>query len=116
MKWANERCPNCDQKLHFPCDRGELKITCPRCRHSWVWKNAADKCDDATACTAEDFLLVFAQAWEKVCERDAAAAGKPATRNDFQDLWEYATTQGGTSETAASLFPMFTEHQIKTLF
>lgn len=30
-------CPNCSQKLSAPSNLGELKLTCPRCRHSWLW-------------------------------------------------------------------------------
>jgi hypothetical protein len=30
-------CPSCAQKLRAPLDRGELVLTCPKCRHSWTW-------------------------------------------------------------------------------
>ncbi len=30
-------CPNCSQKLRAPNNLGELNLTCPKCRHSWLW-------------------------------------------------------------------------------
>jgi len=30
-------CPNCTQKLRAPIDRGELILTCPKCKHNWLW-------------------------------------------------------------------------------
>lgn len=30
-------CPSCTQKLRAPIDRGELMLTCPKCKHSWLW-------------------------------------------------------------------------------
>ena len=32
-----EPCPICGQKLRIPTDRGDLNLTCPKCRHSWNW-------------------------------------------------------------------------------
>ena len=31
------RCPNCDQKLRTPSNRGALSITCPKCGEHWLW-------------------------------------------------------------------------------
>jgi tetratricopeptide (TPR) repeat protein len=30
-------CPNCAQKLRAPVNRGNLKLTCPKCRYVWLW-------------------------------------------------------------------------------
>ncbi|HEY9604539.1 MAG TPA: hypothetical protein V6C85_23240 [Allocoleopsis sp.] len=30
-------CPSCSQKLYVPSLLGELQLTCPKCRHSWLW-------------------------------------------------------------------------------
>ncbi|NEP10083.1 MAG: hypothetical protein F6K14_07665 [Symploca sp. SIO2C1] len=30
-------CPNCAQKLRAPSHLGELKLTCPKCKHNWLW-------------------------------------------------------------------------------
>jgi hypothetical protein len=30
-------CPICGQKLRIPTDRGDLNLTCPKCRRSWNW-------------------------------------------------------------------------------
>lgn len=30
-------CPNCSQKLRAPTDLGQLNLTCPKCKHSWLW-------------------------------------------------------------------------------
>lgn len=30
-------CPNCTQKLRAPNNLGEIKLTCPKCKHSWLW-------------------------------------------------------------------------------
>jgi hypothetical protein len=30
-------CPFCGQKLRIPTDRGDLKLTCPKCRRKWRW-------------------------------------------------------------------------------
>jgi len=29
-------CPNCEQKLRVPSNRGELSIRCPKCRQDWL--------------------------------------------------------------------------------
>ena len=30
-------CPKCSQKLRIPSDLGNLNLTCPKCRHSWLF-------------------------------------------------------------------------------
>lgn len=30
-------CPTCGQRLNAPTDRGELELTCPKCRTNWRW-------------------------------------------------------------------------------
>lgn len=30
-------CPNCPQNLRVPSNRGELTLTCPKCKHTWLW-------------------------------------------------------------------------------
>ncbi|MEG4407798.1 SMI1/KNR4 family protein [Microcoleus sp. MON2_D5] len=30
-------CPNCAQKLRAPVKRGTLNLTCPTCKHLWLW-------------------------------------------------------------------------------
>lgn len=30
-------CPICGQQLRVPTDRGNLQLTCPKCRHRWDW-------------------------------------------------------------------------------
>ena len=30
-------CPKCSQKLRVPSDLGNLNLTCPKCRHSWLF-------------------------------------------------------------------------------
>jgi hypothetical protein len=30
-------CPICSQKLRAPSDRGILTLSCPKCKHSWLW-------------------------------------------------------------------------------
>jgi uncharacterized protein YbaR (Trm112 family) len=34
-------CPNCHRLLRVPIDRGELILTCPRCRTRWDWSPPA---------------------------------------------------------------------------
>lgn len=30
-------CPKCSQKLRAPIDLGQLNLTCPKCKHTWMW-------------------------------------------------------------------------------
>ncbi|MBD1907244.1 hypothetical protein NDI37_08325 [Funiculus sociatus GB2-A5] len=30
-------CPNCSQKLRAPSHLGQVNLTCPKCKHSWLW-------------------------------------------------------------------------------
>lgn len=30
-------CPNCSQKLRAPIHLGQVNLTCPKCKHSWLW-------------------------------------------------------------------------------
>ena len=30
-------CPTCKQRLNVPTNRGELRLTCPKCRTNWLW-------------------------------------------------------------------------------
>lgn len=30
-------CPKCSQKLRAPSNLGQLNLTCPKCKHSWLW-------------------------------------------------------------------------------
>jgi hypothetical protein len=30
-------CPKCSQKLRAPVNLGNLKLSCPKCKHSWSW-------------------------------------------------------------------------------
>ena len=32
------QCSNCHQQLRIPCDRGNLKIKCPTCEASGIWR------------------------------------------------------------------------------
>ena len=44
-------CPNadCGQQLRVPTDRGELRLTCPKCRNSWDWACPAPSGEQAAA-------------------------------------------------------------------
>ena len=35
------QCPACQQHLNVPADRRKLRVTCPKCRTSWLWSPEA---------------------------------------------------------------------------
>lgn len=56
-------CPNpkCKQKLRVPVNRGKLKITCPKCRESFVWDSGSVILNGSTGIrkTTKSLLIVL---------------------------------------------------------
>lgn len=36
LQWAKRPCPSCGILLRFPAHKGDLRITCPHCRQSFM--------------------------------------------------------------------------------
>ncbi len=89
-------CPICNLRLRVPLDCGDLRLTCPKCRHFWDWAapasvQEAEKTDYGPWTTA---LLAECASAEAVLD-DALEANRSSERPlivaAFQSLLAYAT-------------------------